>query len=44
MDAGLELMNKFMNFEHDYLLPSPSSDGFGYRCLHSLTDDFPAAS
>ena len=39
MDAGLELMNKFMNFELDYLLPSPSSDGFGHRPKPLVHDD-----
>ena len=50
--AGLELVNKFMNFERDYLLPSRSSDGFGYRPkpphsrrrLHLLKDDLSATS
>ena len=39
MDTGLELMNKFMNFERDCLLPSPSSDGFGYRPKPLIHDD-----
>ena len=39
MDTGLELMNKFMNFERDYLFPSPCSDGFGYRPKLLIHDD-----
>ena len=39
MDTGLELMNKFMISERDYLLPSPSSDGFGYRPKPLIHDD-----
>ena len=39
MDIGLELMNKCMNFECGYVLPSPSSDGFGYRPKPLIHDD-----